>query len=206
MRAVNLLPPDYDAARRVPLSGRLGPLANPLRIVPIAAALVLVAILAVGYVTQSRNASDRQETLDQLQAELAARPKPTPVAAPTSDAGVRLAAATAAASNRIAWEEVLYQLSLVLPADVSLTSLTTGAPAVAVPAAATAAPAPAAGGFTVAGYTVSQPAVARLLVQLDKAPTLAGVQLQNSMRADRNGRPVIDFNISATVVPEGAGS
>lgn len=209
MRAVNLLPPDYASARRVSLGSKLGPLGDPIRLVPVAAALLLIGVVAVGYFTQSRAVSQRQDTLAEVQAELAARPKPAAVAAPTSEAGIRLAAAAAATSARVAWEEVMHQLSLVLPADVSLISLTAGAPAgAALPAADGAAPAPApsGGGFTLTGYTVSQPAVARLMVQLEQAPTLSGVQLVSTARADRNGRPVIDFNISATVVPEGAGS
>jgi Tfp pilus assembly protein PilN len=207
MRAVNLLPADYAGTHRkgpkLPT-----PLANPRRVVPIAAALLLVVVVAAGYVTQSRTVNEREETLASLQAELAARPKPEPVAAPSSDAAVRLASATAASAARVPWEEILHQFALVLPADVSITALTaTGTGAIADPAAADPAAAAIGGsGFTLTGYTVSQPAVARLMTRLSEAPTLANVQLQSSTRADREGRSVIDFSIVADVVNEGAGS
>jgi Tfp pilus assembly protein PilN len=210
MRAVNLLPPDYARAHR---QGPKLPavIASPRRIAPIVAALLLVVLVGAGWVTQSRAVDQREETLASLQAELAARPKPEPVAAPTSDAAIRLASATAASAARLPWEEVLHQFALVLPADVSITALTaTGTGAAAVdPAAAAPDPAAAVGGasgFTLTGYTVSQPAVARLMTRLNEAPTLANVRLQSSTRSEQEGRTVVDFSIVADVVREGAGS
>jgi Tfp pilus assembly protein PilN len=194
MRAVNLLPADYTKAHsgllpsRLPLPGLLG---DPRKLAPIVVALLLAAVVAVGYVTQTRTVSEREQTLAELQAELAARPKPEEAAAPTSDAAIRIAAAAAATAARVPWEEVLQQFALVLPADVSVTSLSaTGS----------------AGGFTLSGYTTSQPSVARLLIRLDEAPTLANVQLQSSVRSDMESKTVVQFSILADVVPEGGGS
>jgi Tfp pilus assembly protein PilN len=197
MRAVNLLPSNYQKSHgesrlpRLPLPGRLG---DPLWLGPIVGAALVVVFLAVGSVTQSGAVSERKQTLDAVQAELAARQQPAQ-AAPTQpgDAATRLAAATAASSARLAWEEVLHQFSLVLPEDVSITSLT---------ATTTAG----AGSFTLAGYTVSQPSVARLLVRLGQAPSLSNVQLQSSMRQELGGRQVIEFTIVADVVAKGATS
>jgi Tfp pilus assembly protein PilN len=201
MRAVNLLPPDYAGAHR-PGPKLPAVIASPRRLAPIVAALLLVVLVGAGWVTQSRAVDQREETLASLQAELAARPKPEPVAAPTSDAAIRLASATAASAARLPWEEVLHQFALVLPADVSLTALTATGTVSADPAAAVAG----ASGFTLTGYTVSQPAVARLMTRLNEAPTLANVQLQSSTRSERDGRTVVDFSIVADVVREGAGS
>jgi Tfp pilus assembly protein PilN len=201
MRAVNLLPPDYARAHR---QGPKLPavIASPRRIAPIVAALLLVVLVGAGWVTQSRAVDQREETLASLQAELAARPKPEPVAPPSSDAAIRLASATAASAARLPWEEVLHQFALVLPADVSITTLTATGSVSADPTAAVAG----ASGFTLTGYTVSQPAVARLMTRLNEAPTLANVQLQSSTRSELDGRTVVDFSIVADVVREGAGS
>lgn len=189
MRAVNLLPDNYtpgvrSAPRRLPLPGRL---ADPTTAASALGALLVVAVLAIGHVTQSRDLSAKTETLAGLQQELAERTRPEPVAA--DDAAVRVAAATAASGARVPWEEVLHQFALVLPADVSVTSLTT-----------------ADSMFNLAGYTASQPSVARLMRQLAESPTLADVQLQSSTRMDMDGRAVTQFTIVATVQAAGGAS
>jgi Tfp pilus assembly protein PilN len=194
MRAVNLLPAEYAKSHGKLASAQLplpGVLSDPRKLAPILLAVVLATIVAAGYVTQSRTVSDREQTLAELQAELAARPKPELAVAPSGDASIRLAAAMVATEARVPWEEVLQQFALVLPADVSITSLTaTGT----------------AGGFTLSGYTSSQPSVARLLVRLDEAPTLANVQLQSSVRSETEGRTNVQFTVIADVVPEGGSS
>jgi Tfp pilus assembly protein PilN len=192
MRAVNLLPGDYSGhggsrAARLPFSGVL----TPVRAVPIAAALALIVALGAAYVTQTRSVSSKEETLAQLQAEIAARPKPEETAVPASDAAVRLAAATAASNARLPWEDILHQFALVLPEDVSITAMN---------ATGTAS------GFSITGYTSSHPAVARLLERLDQAPALANVVLQSSTRTEADGGPRTDFSVVADVVSEGGTS
>src|SRR5258706_505685 len=73
-----------------------------------------------------------------------------PVPAVTSEEQPRLAAISSAMSTRIAWDRILREFSLVLPSDVTLTSLTLNAPA-APAAPGVAAPAASGQGLNIAG-------------------------------------------------------
>jgi Tfp pilus assembly protein PilN len=109
-------------------------------------------------------------------------------------------ALSSALGGRLAWDRVLREISLVLPEDVWLTSLSAQAPSAAAAADVTA---PA--GFSINGKTYSHDGVARLLGRLAVVPHLSSVQLQSSARAtSETGRSVIDFSINATVKAAGA--
>ena len=106
----------------------------------------------------------------------------------------RVAALSSALSSRVAWDRVLRQISLVLPEDVWLTSLTSRRRADA--SAATGAVAAAGASFTLTGATYSQSGVARFLSRLARrCPTSANVQLPSSPSQELNeprARPVHD--------------
>ena len=194
MRAVNLLPRDdpRSSSRQT----------NPIVLVGVIGAVAATAILAAFFLTVSAGVADKQSRLDAAQAELDATPVPPP--ADTSGAtleqekSARVLALSTALVTRIAWDRVLREISLVLPEDVWLSTLSAKAPGPAAVAAPTA-------GFTITGKTYSHDGVARLLARLAVVPQLTGVQMQHStLVASESGRPVVEFSIQAVVKGPGA--
>lgn len=203
MRAVNLLPRDGRRDRR---KGTSVPV-----LVGAAGAVVVSAVLSMLYLNASGAVHSKQSDLDNLRAELAATPPPQAVS-PTStvladEKKVRVTALTAALSRRVAWDRVFRELSLILPDDVWLSTLTAKSPVLST---ATAAVPPAPGspptGFTIQGYTYSQEAVARLLARLQVVPDLTNVQLQASTATPLGKRSIVQFTILADVRGPGATS
>jgi Tfp pilus assembly protein PilN len=198
MKAVNLLPRDDGRQRR---AGR----GNDSRLIGGVAGTVLVtAILAAWFLTASGGVAKNQERLDAVSSELAATPVPQPSAPGASqleqEKSARVTALSSALGGRLAWDRVLREISLVLPEDVWLTSLSAQAPS-----AATAADVTAPAGFSINGKTYSHDGVARLLARLSVVPHLSSVQLQSSTRAtSETGHSVIEFSINATVKAAGA--
>ena len=150
--------------------------------------------------------SDRQSTLDGLQAEVAQLQASAALsAAETSQMQAHLAAVSAAGSGRMAWDGLLDQLSRVLPQGAWLESLqaTGGAvastPTAATTASATPAPTAAPTGFTVTGKARSQAIVASVLERLALIPALSDVSLQSTQRADVAGKKAVQFTIGANV-------
>jgi Tfp pilus assembly protein PilN len=196
MRAVNLLPRDeptrsFEAKRGVVFLGGGG------------AALVTVAMAALmigagGAVKQGR------QSLDLIQAEISAVPKPVADPTEAQDDGVlaaekaaRISALSTALGGRIAWDGVLRQISQVLPGDVWLSGLSTtdGDPA-------------AGGGssLTLNGSTYSQDGVARFLSRISVLPALANVQLQTSTVDPTAAGGIVQFVILAQVKTPVAGA
>jgi Tfp pilus assembly protein PilN len=120
MRPVNLIPAEERPGGRKPL--RSGPLAY---IVVGALAAAVIALTAV-VVTESK-ISDRKDEVTRLEGEQASvQAKAQALATYTQFATVReqrLATVTSLADSRFDWERVLDELSLLLPADIQLTSL-----------------------------------------------------------------------------------
>jgi Tfp pilus assembly protein PilN len=128
MRPVNLIPAEERPGGRRPL--RSGPLAY---IVVGALAAAVIALTAV--VVTEGQISDRKAEVAQLQREQASiEAKAHALASYTQFDTVReqrLTTVTSLADSRFDWERVLDELSLVLPADIQLTSLAgTSAPGV----------------------------------------------------------------------------
>jgi Tfp pilus assembly protein PilN len=121
MRPVNLIPTEERPGGRKPL--RSGPLAY---IVVGALAAAVIAITAL--VVTNDKVSDRKAEVAQLQSEQASvQARARALSAYTQFANVReqrIATVTDLANSRFDWERVLAELSLVLPADVQITSLT----------------------------------------------------------------------------------
>jgi Tfp pilus assembly protein PilN len=124
MRPVNLIPPEERTGARKPMRG--GPLAY---IVVGALALALVGVTLL--VTTSNSIADRQTEATTLEGEIsAAKSQAESLKAYTEFHQVReqrLATITSLADSRFDWERVMRELSLVLPGDVWLTSLTASA-------------------------------------------------------------------------------
>jgi Tfp pilus assembly protein PilN len=194
MRAVNLLPRDDPRARSRQT--------NPVVLGGVVAAVAATAILAAVFLTVSTGVADKQSRLDAVQAELDATPVPPPADTSTStleqEKSQRVVALSTALSKRLAWDRVLREISLVLPDDVWLSTLSAKAPADPTAETTTA-------GFTLTGKTYSHDGVARLLTRLNVVPHLTAVQLQSSTLAPSEaGRPVVEFSIQAAVKASGA--
>jgi Tfp pilus assembly protein PilN len=202
MRAVNLLPRDQSRrarksrAEQAPLIAGLG-------------LLVLVTVaLCAAFLMASSKASAKEQELKNLQTQLEILP-PKPKGPTPIEAGLagqkqsRVAALTSALSRRVFWDRVLRELSLVLPDDIWLTSLSARSPSSPASAAPPAAKAPGAAptGLTVNGYTYSHESVARLLARLSVLPDLENVQLQRSTLARVGTQTVVQFAILADVRP-----
>lgn len=203
MRAVNLLP--RDQGRRPRSRAEQAPLLVGLSLLVLA-----TAALSVAFLTASGKAADKQAELDALERQVDILPPvpkgPTPVEAGLgSQRTARVTALTSALSRRVSWDRVLRELSLVLPDDIWLTSLSARSPASPASAAAVAPKAPGAAptGLTVNGYTYSHGSVARLLSRLSVLPGLSNVQLQRSLLARVGTQTVVQFAIMADVRPPG---
>jgi Tfp pilus assembly protein PilN len=206
VRAINLLP--RDDARR----GRQK--TQWIVLVPVVAAVVLTGVLSAAFLSASAKVKDKQAELATLKDTLAAIPTPDASkiqsqSALASDKQVRVTALSAALSRRVAWDRIFRELSLVLPDDVWLATITARAP---VSSSTAAAPAPAAPGaavaatqFTLDGYTYSHPAVARLLSRLSVIPDLVNVQLQQSTMTKVGVAKAVHFVIAADVRQPGGG-
>jgi Tfp pilus assembly protein PilN len=195
VRAVNLLPKD-DGRQRGPSFRD-----NPLVIGGVVGTVLVTAVLAAMFLTASTSVADNQKHYDAVQAELDATPVPPPTVPGTSELeqekNARIGALSAALSGRVAWDRMLREVSLVLPDDVWLSSLSATAPIAASPTTAA--------GFAINGRTYSHDGVARLLARLSVVPHLSNVQLQHSSVATSDtGRKVVEFSINATVKGAGA--
>jgi Tfp pilus assembly protein PilN len=120
MRPVNLIPAEERPGGRKPL--RSGPLAY---IVVGALAAAVIALTAV--VVTENKISDRKDEVARLQQEqTSVQAKAQALATYTQFTTVReqrVATVTSLADSRFDWERVLDELSLLLPGDIQLTSL-----------------------------------------------------------------------------------
>lgn len=199
MRAVNLLPRDeptrsFEAKRGIAFLGAGG------------AALVTVA-LATLMIGASGAANQERQALDLINAELAAVPtaepgktNPQETSALVAEKSARITALSTVLAGRIAWDEILRQISQVLPEDVWLSTLTTGGDATD-PAATASTPK-----LTLNGSTYSQDGVARFLSRISVLPALSNVQLQTSANSNSGTAKLVQFVIVADVKVVGAGA
>ena len=198
MRAVNLLPRDAPvksfAANRGVVFGGVG------------GAALVTAVLATMVLGAGGAVSEKQAELDSLRAQIAAVPRPVEQDAGGDaqlavEKGARVGALSLALNGRVAWDRVLRQVSLVLPEDVWLTTLSATAPAAAGEEGAATAT-----GFTLVGSTYSQDGVARFLSRLSVVPDLANVRLMSSQSTLVGRRELVQFTVLADVRAPGAGS
>lgn len=198
-RSVNLLPTDLKTATHK----RPSLVAIAL---PVAVAVPVVA-LGFMFVSAHGKVSDSQAQLDAVTAQLAALPKPHGPVIDASIQGAQAQRAQAVANvlgGRVAWDEVLRDVSRVLPGNVWLSSLeakVVAAPvAGATPVAAASLPpgvSAAPTGALIDGYTYHQTDVARLLARLATLPTLSNVTLTSSKVETKGAKSVVHFQIAA---------
>jgi Tfp pilus assembly protein PilN len=191
VRAVNLLPKDEGRKRRQP---------NAVVLVAVLGTVLVTAVMAGMFLNAASSVSAKQTELDSLQGELAQIPPPPPT--PAGQSGIeaekskRVQLLGSALSQRVAWDRLLREISLVLPEDVWLETMNANAPD---PSAATVAGAATpTGGFNITGFAYSHDGVARLLARLNLVPQLAKVKLNNSSFDRGPGRAgVVKFTIAA---------
>ena len=193
MRAVNLLPRDDKRQRQQPgavlLTGVLG-------------SVLVVAVLAGGFLMTSSGVSDKQAQVDALRAELAAIPPapeaPVDTAGLATQKGERVTLLGKALTSRVAWDRILREVSLVLPEDIWLESLVANAadPSFTPTPGKTEAPA---GVFTITGFSYSHDGVARLLARLSVLPELEKPSLGSSVIDTTKARDVVKFTITASL-------
>ncbi|WP_249009830.1 PilN domain-containing protein [Conexibacter sp. DBS9H8] len=198
MRAVNLIPEGARGGRgnrsRQP-GGGLGAAENfgPAQVAVIV--LVVVVALVTLRVLADNRVNDKQATLaavrTQVSTEQAQATKLSVYTSFIANVTQREAQIRTIAEQRFPWKGTFDQISEVMPASTSLTSLgaTTSAPA---PAASTAASGPT---FTLAGcaHTANQNGVATLLRRLQLISGVTNVGFQSSTRSSSCGD---SFNVT----------
>jgi Tfp pilus assembly protein PilN len=200
MRAFNLLP--REEARSTTQEKQ-----NPLPQVLVALAGVLVlASLAAFYLMAGADVTKKSGQVEDLRAELAGyqvskqEPAKDKSAALAAERVSRTAALGKALTGRLAWDRVLRELALVIPADVTLTSIQASSPAaVSVPAAPAVNGVPAQN-FTLVGTTDSQASVAEFLSRLSVIPELTNVSLETAAKGtDADNLEAVAFTINASL-------
>jgi Tfp pilus assembly protein PilN len=205
MRAVNLLPKDFGQAKSIRNE-------DPAVVVGSAVGLVVLIALSLGFFVAHSSAGSAQTKLNAARIELGklslvkrphykvpklARPI-IPIPAVTADESARLQAVSGALSTRIAWDRILREFSLVVPDDVSITSMQlTAPPTTALPPGDTGPATPT--DLQLMGTTYSHDSVARLLERLMLIPDLSDVTLTSSSASTTSGVSTVLFNIAANV-------
>jgi Tfp pilus assembly protein PilN len=212
MRAVNLLPADATRGRRWGAGAGDRGAAKRVFVGAALVAAVIVAALAAVFVQTHRSVGDKQETLAGLEQKVAAaNAKAAAAQAARAKAQARRVAVTEVTSKRITWEQVLRDLSRVLPGNVWLQNLqaqsptpTVGASTTATTSSAVASTGTTPTAFVVTGFTSSQKGVARVMDRLSVLPWLSDVSLQQSTRADTaTGGKAVQFTIGANLSSTG---
>jgi hypothetical protein len=222
MRAVNLLPKELQTRKSIREE-------DPAVVVGSALGVVVMIALGLAFYVEHSAAGKQQARLTSARLELAqlsvkaheVKPKSTkpkvpitPVVPPPTITGQEatwLSSVETNLSERIAWDRLLREVSLVMPDDVTLTSLTMTAPSTApvIPGVSTPPATGSATGFSIAGDAFSYDSVARLLSRLTLVPDLSDVMLTSTSAGTASsggagagtGTPSagVQFNISANV-------
>lgn len=196
MRAVNLLPKDqsHKSIRKESLPVLVGACAGVL----------VVAVLGAMFMMGSGKVAAEQRKLDDLNRKFRALPPAPPGPTPgqqqlAGEQSARVTALSAALANRVAWDRVFREFSLVLPDDVWLTTLTAKSPISPATNAASSSGVGTPTQFTIQGHTYSHDGVARLLSRLQVVPDLTNVQLVSSTLEKVAGQDVVNFSIAADI-------
>src|SRR5450756_2122691 len=200
MKRIDLLPPE----QRVKASRERGLLWAILILVAIVVALGLV------YVWQNGQVTDKQVELDGLTAEMSAVQQQALALRPYAEIQTTRTAMTQAAKgiydSRVPWSTILQEVSLVIPENVRLQSLSGTVPATMLPGPAVP-PAPAAAAttdLTFTGTSYTHTDVAEFMTRL------SNVQLTSSTGAAATGAtdttatavtPTVTFTVTASLRP-----
>jgi Tfp pilus assembly protein PilN len=166
--------------------------------------VLVLAVLGAMFMMGSGKIAAQQRKLDDLNRHFQALPPPPPgpTAAQQALAGeqsARVSALTAALANRVSWDRVFREFSLVLPDDVWLTQLAAKSPISPATNASTASTTGTPSEFTITGRTYSHDGVARLLSRMQVIPDLTNVQLVSSSVTKVGNQNVVEFSIAADI-------
>lgn len=206
MRAVNLLPKvdQYKTTRKQ----------NVPVLISTALIVLVTGLIGVTYLSSKGTAESKSSELEGAKAELALLPsvadinaKDAPRRTLKTEHDARVTALSSALTRRVSWDRILREISLVLPNDVWLRTMSATSP---TPASGTS-PAATPPGLpptlmTIEGSTYSHDAVARLITRLSVIPDLKNVWLTKSELGAIAGRPIVSFTILADVRQSGATS
>ena len=209
MKRIDLLPPEA----RAKASRERGLLYAILILVAVVVALGLV------YMQQNSVVNSKQSELDQLNRDIAAVQQQAAELAPYAELQSTRTAMTETARGiyeaGVPWSTILQEISLVIPENVRLQSLTSTVPPAMVPGAPVAAAAPAAGTLAAAtdvtftGSTYTHRDVAEFMTRLGLIPQLSNIQLSSSTgtaavaaTAEAAGTPAtVTFTVTAALRP-----
>jgi Tfp pilus assembly protein PilN len=180
MKRINLLPPE----ERAKASRERG------LMYVIAGLVALVVVLGAVYLWQNSQVSDKESERDGLEADIAAVQTQAAALQKYQVLQTQRTEMTATAKSidaaRVPWSTVFEEISLVIPENVRLQSLTCAVPAEMLPGAA-AAPAVAgtelAADITFIGQTYEHKDVAEFMTRLGLLPQLTNIQLSSSTTA-----------------------
>jgi Tfp pilus assembly protein PilN len=206
MRAVNLLPRD-DQTRSTRKQ-------NVPALISTALIVLVTGLIGLTYLSSKSTAQSKEFELEGARAELALLPsvadiqaKDAPRRTLKSEHDARVTALSSALIRRIAWDRILREISLVLPNDVWLRTMSATSPTPASGASPAATPPGLPPSLmTIEGSTYSHDAVARLITRLSVIPDLKNVWLTKSELGVVAGRPIVQFTILADVRQAGATS
>ena len=140
MEAVNLLP---AYARPGHPWAAVGRDLSPRRVLEAGSVVACVAVLGLGlgYIHERSVVNHNDAALSDVQAQVAVEDaKAAPLRAAQAAAAARMTAASTTSENRVAWEQLLADVSRVLPNQVYLQSLSVQSPTPLAPGATAPAP------------------------------------------------------------------
>jgi Tfp pilus assembly protein PilN len=175
MKRINLLPPEA----RVRASRERGLIYAVLFLVAVVVALGLV------YVWQNNTVNNKEEQLAQIQSQQAIVDAQARALAPYAQIQATRVAMTATGKGiydaRVPWSTIVQEVSLVIPENVRLQSMTCAVPASMQPGAGAAAgAAPASTDVQFVGTTYTHEDVAEFMTRLGLIPQLMNIQLGSS--------------------------
>ena len=206
MKRIDLLPPE----QRVKASRERGLLWAILILVAIVVALGLV------YVWQNTQVADKQAEFDGLTAQVAVEQQKAAGLAPYAAIQAMRTDMTQAAKgiydSRVPWSTILQEVSLVIPDNVRLQSLTGAVPVTMLPGPAVpATPGVAATtDLTFTGTSYTHKDVAEFMTRLGLIPQLSNIQLASSAGAAAAAAaagttgtvtPTVTFTVTASLRP-----
>jgi Fimbrial assembly protein (PilN) len=198
MRAVNLLPKDAERARRTT--------PDPVMLIGVAGLAVVVAALFSMYMSASGKAQDNTSERNDRRTQLAAirkkNPPPRVLPAQVKVAALRsgrIDAISNALAYRVPWNDILGQISLVMPSGVKLTTLTAATPVSANTVFSSAST--TSGALSITGWAYSQESVVLLLTRLKILPPLTDVALVTSTRNSGASPVTYTFSLTARIRP-----
>lgn len=193
MTRINLLPPEILERRRA--EARVGWVA----LAAIAVGVVLVAAYGVGYFQRAAKQDELASVQQQTKTTTAQADKLGIFEERATELEARRQTAASALANRRSWATLFDELSLVLPSDMWLQTMSADEES----------------GLQISGYAIDAPkdspdvghkTMAKALVRLADLGLLSDVWLVSSSKTEFSDQPVIQFSMTAKVSPTEGGA